>query len=529
MKPPLLSLKEKIGQLFMIGFHGTSPADSLVDFVETNNIGSVLLFSRNIDTIPQVIELNGTLHSLAKVPPLIYTDQEGGSIVRFKEMAATVVSPMGLAATGQPEYAETAGRLIGEDMDICGVDGVLAPVLDVNVEEDNPVIGLRSFSDQPEQVVEYAERFCRGLSDSGILACGKHYPGHGAAKADSHLEIPVIPVSRPYFTEYCLHPFDALARQGIDALMTGHLIFPEISPDLATFSPYLIRELLREKLGYQGVVFTDCLEMKAVIDHYSPEAIVLDTMAAGVDVLVASHTPDFQAELLEILVFYATKKSVIEEKRIDESLERILTLKQKRWPRLVRPVRPAPPGDTTPVTARKNIALEREIADQSVTLIKNSLGVVPLGKSKRVLVLEWRRRISGPGVAEKEDQSMIGTVSARYLANCEHLLLNPGESLAEDLESRLKNFSYVIALIYSRTGENDYYQTRAVRTLLGLRKDTVIVSLENPYEIKKFPFVDTFLVTYGYRLIQIEALFKILTGVIPPQGKLPLKLPPWQP
>jgi beta-N-acetylhexosaminidase len=361
-----LSLREKTGQLFMIGFHGTSLPEDLIEFIETNHIGFVILFSRNIDSIPQVVELNAAIHSLGKVPPLIYTDQEGGTIVRFNEMASTVVSPMGIAAAGSPEYAETAGRIIGEDMQICGIDGVFAPVLDVNLEENNPVIGIRSFSDQPEVVIEYAGKFCRGLNGTGTLACGKHYPGHGAAKVDSHLGIPIITLSRPDFMDSCFQPFEALAKQDIDSMLTAHVLFPEISKEIATFSPHLVRELLREKAGYNGVVFTDCLEMKAIIDNFSTEDIVLKAIEAGIDVMVPSHTFAFQEELLDILWFY-TKKGRIEEKRIDESLTRILTLKNKRFPDLTAARKPGPPK-TTGIQIRKNIAVEREIADGSVTL-----------------------------------------------------------------------------------------------------------------------------------------------------------------
>ncbi|UCH93529.1 MAG: beta-N-acetylhexosaminidase [Candidatus Aminicenantes bacterium] len=522
MKHLSLSLKEKIGQLFMIGFKGTSLPDYLIKFIRTNHIGFVILFSRNIESIAQVIELNDTIHSLGKVPPLIYTDQEGGTIVRFNEMAATVVSAMGIAATGNPEYAETAGRLIGEDMHICGIDGVLAPVLDVNLEENNPVIGIRSFSDQPGVVVEYAEKFCQGLSGKKILACGKHYPGHGAARADSHLEIPVIPISQQDFTDYCFQPFETMAKQDIDSMMTAHILFPGISQDIATFSTYLIRELLREKAGYKGVVFTDCLEMKAVIEHFSPEDIVLKAINAGIDVMVSSHTFDFQEELLDILLFY-TKKGTIEEKRIDESLTRILALKNKRFPGLTAATRPEQPK-TTGIQIRKNIAAEREIADHAVTLLRNHLGILPMEKDKKTLVLEWTRSIKGPSVAENEEQSMIERISAQYLENREHLLLKPDEPLPGEMESQLKNYVYIIVFIYSRTGKIDYYQTGAVKKLLYHRKDAIIVSLENPYEIKKFSSVDTYLVTYGFRMVQVEALFKVLTGQIVPSGKLPVKI-----
>ena len=506
----------------MIGFHGTSLPDYLLKFIETNHIGFVILFSRNIDSIPQAVELNGAIHSLGKVPPLIYTDQEGGTIVRFNEMAATVVSPMGIAAAGNPEYAETAGKIIGEDMQICGIDGVFAPVLDVNIEENNPVIGIRSFSDQPEVVIQYAEKFCRGLSHSGTLACGKHYPGHGAAKADSHLEIPLITLSRQDFMESCFQPFEALAKQEIDSMLTAHVLFPGISQEIATFSPYMVRELLREEAKYNGVVFTDCLEMKAIIDNFSTEDIVLNAIDAGIDVMVPSHTFDFQEELLDILWFYA-KKGTIEEKRIDESLTRILALKNKRFPGLTAPGKPEQ-KETTGIQIRKNIALEREIADRSITLLRNSLGVLPIERNKKTLVLEWTRSITGPSIAENEGQTMIERISGQFLENREHMLLKPGEPLPEKLETRLKNYSYIIVFIYSRTGKIDHLQTEAVKKLLYHRKDAVIVSLENPYEIKKFPFVDTYLVTYGFRLVQVEALFKVLFGNIIPSGKLPVKI-----
>jgi len=517
-----LSLREKIGQLFMIGFHGTSLPDGLIKFIETNHIGFVILFSRNIDSIPQVVELNAAIHSLGKVPPLIYTDQEGGTIVRFNEMASTVVSPMGIAAAGSPEYAETAGRIIGEDMQICGIDGVFAPVLDVNLEENNPVIGIRSFSDQPEVVIEYAGRFCQGLNSSGTLACGKHYPGHGAAKADSHLEIPVIMISKPDFMDSCFKPFEALAKQDIDSMLTAHVLFPEISKEIATFSPHIVRELLREEAGYNGVVFTDCLEMKAIIDNFSTEDIVLKAIDAGIDVMVPSHTFAFQEELLDILWFY-TKKGRIEEKRIDESLTRILTLKNKRFPDLTAARKQEPPK-TTGIQIRKNIAAEREIADRAVTLLRNNLGVLPVDRNKNTLVLEWARSIKGPSIAENEGQSMIERISTDYLENREHMLLKPNEPLPEKLEVQLKNYSYIIVFIYSRTGKIDHHQTEAVKKLLHHRKDAIIVSLENPYEIKKFPSVDTYLVTYGFRMVQVEALFKVLTGEIVPSGKLPVKI-----
>jgi beta-N-acetylhexosaminidase len=159
-----------------------------------------------------------------------------------------------------------------------------------------------------------------------------------------------------------------------------------------------------------------------------------------------------------------------------------------------------------------------------VTLLRNRAGVLPIEKSKKVLVLEWARLISGPSIAEQEKQSVIGEISGKYLANRDLDVLKPDEPLPGRLIHRFNDYSYIIACIYSRTGEIDRYQTEAVKTLLQLRKDAVIVSLEAPYEIKKFPSVDTFLVTYGFRKVQVEALFKVLTGAIKPTGRLPVEI-----
>jgi beta-N-acetylhexosaminidase len=270
------------------------------------------------------------------------------------------------------------------------------------------------------------------------------------------------------------------------------------------------------------VVFTDCLEMNAVMNNFSREDIIFNSMNAGIDVMTASRTFDFQAELLEILWFYA-KNGTIEEKRIDESLERILTLKNKHWPGLVLNRKEKPPANTG-FQIRKNIAVEREIAGQSITLLRNTLNILPMAKDKKALVLEWTRSITGPSAAENEGRSMIQRISAEFLENREHVLLDPGKPLPGKLLTRLNNYDYIIVFIYSRAGKIDHSQTTAVKKLLGLRRDAVIVSLENPYEIKKFPLVDTFLVTYGFRMVQVEALFKVLTGQVVPSGKLPVNI-----
>ncbi len=518
-----MTISEKIGQLFMIGFYGTRLPENVREFIRSRNIGFVILFSRNIESISQVQELTAAIHRIGETPPLIYTDQEGGGIVRFGELAATAISAMGLAATGNPQNAWQAGNLIGRDMKACGIDGIFAPVLDVNVAADNPVIGIRAYADEPETVIAYATQFMHGVQASGILTCGKHYPGHGAAVVDSHLEIPEIPVSQEFFNTYCLSPFRVLARSGIDGMMTSHVRFPLLAPDIAGFSPYLVQQLLRDQIGFNGVVFSDCLEMKAVRDHFSPAEIVEMGINAGLDVFVPSHSLDFQEELLDRLESLVIK-GIIPEKRITESVERILALRARQSSLMAKMNQ----GSLLQRGIRENLAMERQLAAESVTLLRNDAGLLPLQAGRKVLLLEWQKTIVGPSIMENDTRSMVGRLAREYLEDGEVITLKPEaeDSLPDSLEARLteNKDEYLLAFIYSRAGQAGQHQTEMVQRVLTLRPDTIIISLETPYEIKKYPGAATFLVTYGFRMVQVEALFQILTGKSVPTGKLPVEI-----
>lgn len=523
-----LSLKEKIGQLFMFGFKGTEITDETRRLIDTNNIGFIILFARNIETISQVKELTREIHALGKVPPFIYTDQEGGTVVQFKELAATVVSPMGLAAGGVPRNARKAGQIIGAEMKALGVDGVLAPSLDVNYEENNPIIGIRSFSDDPETVETYAAEFAAGLNEKAVACCGKHYPGHGGTTADSHLEIPEVAVSPEYFSYYCYLPFFTAARAGFDAIMTGHLLFPAISPRIATFCPYFIRQLLREIAGYNGVVMSDCLEMKAVKENFSPADMVKNAMDAGLDLMIASHSPDFQAELLDAL-YTQVKKGVIPERRIDESLERILKLKEK-YP----PLSPTA-LNRTKSTIRIHRAAEKKIADQSITILRNRKDIIPINPGARTLIIEWGKVQATMPASSATNVSYLARVAGQFLENVDIEILdlplagndeqgNPAAYIPETLKGKLKDYDQIIAALYSRSPNIEQLQAGPVKELLGLRSDAIVVALGNPYDIRNFPLVDTYVVSYGFREVQVEALFRVLTGVIKPTGQLPIQI-----
>lgn len=515
-----LSLREKIGQLFMVGFPGTEPDSEYRRFINRNNIGFVILFSRNIQSVSQVIDLSNDLHALGAASPFIFTDQEGGTVVQFKEMAATLVSPMGIAASGNPKNSRIAGRIVGKELSACGIDGVLAPVLDVNIEEGNPIIGIRSYSDDPEMVIRFAGAFLEGLNLSGMAGCGKHYPGHGATREDSHLEIPRVDMSESDFREYCFKPFWALAGSGIDSIMTAHVLYVGISEEPATFSPYLINHLLRKVAGYRGVVISDCLEMQAVKAQFSPAEIVEKAMGAGIDVLTVSHHLDFQEELFNRLLFQV-KRGFISEKRIDESLKRVLRLK-KKFNHLGQ--RKRRDFQTSGYRLRNHRHLEQKIADQSITVLCNQRNAIPLGSIGKILILEWEKVRATQVLSEAENVSMLARIAKDYFEQAEVRILKLDGSLPDDIQSHMEQFDAVIAGLYSRNPELERIQSDGLNRLLCLREDIIAVSLGNPYDIRNFSAVQTCLATYGFREIQIEALFRVMRGDIPASGHLPVEI-----
>lgn len=520
MKHIKLSLEEKIGQCMMVGFSGTSLPDNIKDFIEKNSIGFVILFSRNIETPGQVATLTNSIHALGKVMPWIWIDQEGGTVVQFKELAATAVSPMGMAASGDIQNARRAANIIAREMSACGIDGILAPSLDINVEPSNPIIGIRAFSDDPAQVIDFAEAFLKGLREAKVAACGKHFPGHGWSTRDSHLEIPRTDISPEYFFHYSYPPFAALSRLKIDAIMTAHVWFRQLSDSIATFSEGLVEGLLRKRAGFSGVIFSDCLEMRAVKDHYSAEEIVKKAINAGVDVLTPSHSLDFQQEIMSSFVSLVNK-GIISQNRLDQSVDRILKLKQTFQSLFKRNSRSP---DQAEKKARSQIQLEQQIADTSVTLLRNRQQLIPIKKCNRLLILEWDKVKATMPLSRAEETIFLAETASRYFPQMDVEILKLNGGIPIKLKSRLKNYSHIICGLYSRSPESEKIQARALNKILRIRRDVIVTALGNPYDIRHFPAVDTYIVTYGFRKVQIEALFRVLSGRIIAAGKLPVEI-----
>jgi len=312
------------GQLLFVGFEGTEAPAELVDRVRAGSVGGVVLFARNLESPEQVRALTTELHAAApsEAPLVVSIDQEGGRVQRLPEPWTRWPS-MREAARGGPAEVERVGAAIGLELSDAGIDLDFAPVVDVATNPANDVIGDRSFGGDPETVGELGAALIRGLQSSGVAACAKHVPGHGDTVEDSHHALPVLDHDRARLEAVELPPFAAAVGAGVASLLTAHVLLPRLDPDApATLSPVL-RELIREGLGFEGVVFSDDLDMAAVAERFTPAEIVERAAASGVDVLLACRDPERQRALADALE-QAPRAS------LEASLSRVRELK-RRW------------------------------------------------------------------------------------------------------------------------------------------------------------------------------------------------------
>jgi beta-N-acetylhexosaminidase len=330
LAPSRLTSREKIGQLFMIGFLGTSVTPDLASFIKTYKPGGVILFSRNLESVEQMVDLTNDLQTCSRHSPLLISiDQEGGRVSRLPK-GFTIFPPCNLLGRhNSTELAYAAAATIAKELRAVGVNMNMAPVLDVNSNPDNPVIGDRAFGTTPDVVCELGGATAEGLQDNRVIACGKHFPGHGDTNADSHKELPVVEASRERLEAIEFPPFRRAVQRGVASMMTAHVLYRALDPELpATLSPAIITDFLRQELRYDGVVLTDDLEMHAIIDHYGVEDAAVRAVLAGCDVLLICQDRDREVAAFDA-VEQAVASSTISIERLDLSAGRIAKLKDR--------------------------------------------------------------------------------------------------------------------------------------------------------------------------------------------------------
>lgn len=332
-----MNTRQLCGQLLVVGFEGTTLPSELAERFSKGELGGVILFKRNLPSLPVVHELTSAVVDVCQddLPPFIGVDQEGGRVTRLPEPFSKLPPMRVLGRIGDAALVRRAAAVVGSELGALGFNLNFAPVLDVDSNPDNPVIGDRAFSSNSDTVARLGRAFIEGLQGAGVLACGKHFPGHGDTNKDSHVELPHVAHDKARLDQLELPPFRTASLREVAALMTAHVVYDELDPAVpATFSFRICKALLRSEIGFRGVLFSDDLEMRALSDRFSMEESAVNAVRAGCDALLVCAGRDAPERALAALVEKADADPGFRQ-RCEEALNRALSARRKCPPRPV--------------------------------------------------------------------------------------------------------------------------------------------------------------------------------------------------
>lgn len=516
-----MSLEEKAGQLIIAGIPGTRPEDGGADLVRRLRLGGVVYLAANVERPEQVLALSQGLQRVAPpgLPLLVAIDHEGGLVMRLREPVTPLPDAMAIGATGDAGLARRAGAVAAAELLAMGINVNLAPVLDVNDNPANPVIGRRSFGDRPAEVAALGVAYLEGLQAGGVLASAKHFPGHGHADVDSHLALPVVERSLGWLTAIDLAPFRAAVAADVATIMTAHVVYPALDPDRpATLSPIILRNLLRDQLGFRGPILTDALGMAAISRDYRAGEAAVRSLQAGADVaLVVDDAEDVHAAIVA-----AVRDGRLASAQLEESVRRVVRLKLRMRDRWTAP----PPLSV--IGSLEHQAVAAEIGRRAVTAVRDREGWLPLAQGSRVLVVQPTVLPSGErGLAAALRRAGAGEVTEVVVA------LRDSDAKARARDEALAAAPRVDAVVvatywadpWSGPGSDPAWQRETIAVLRATGVPVIVAATSDPYDIMSFPDVPAYLACYGATPAQLDGLAEVLMGRAPPTGRLPVALP----
>jgi beta-N-acetylhexosaminidase len=526
--------EQKAGQVMLVGLDPTATGarytaltTEMAEQVAALHLGGVVYFERNVGAPDELARLSADLQRTASdngAPGLIVSiDQEGGRVVRMREKRGYTEAPsaMALGATGDPANARAIAALLAGEMRACGINMDLAPVVDVNNNARNPVIGTRSFGADPQAVAECGVAFIEGLQSGGVMAVAKHFPGKGDTGVDSHFALPTVPHPRGRLEAVEFVPFLAAMRAGVTGIMSSHVCFPAIEPTeglAGTLSPRVMTGLIRGEMGYDGLLLTDSLEMGALATSgYPVPRAAVAALRAGADLLCISHGFELHREVHAALM-QAVRDGVVAQERLDAAVRRILAAKQRHG--LLDPGRRVEPGSTTGVGAPGSLEFTRKVAAQAVTLVRDRAPLLPLRVAMPLFVVEFARL--GDPASGLSEPVFVPRLTAAF--GGEGVVFHDqigGEEIAS-LAARCEGKTVVVAT--SDAGRHPW-QAELVRALCAGGAPVIAIAASGPYDLAWYPEVGTYLATYGQNPPTMDALLAVLAGRAPARGNLPVQLP----
>lgn len=540
-----MSLEEKVGQLFVMRVYGhsaTEPDQADIDLnlketgvrtaaelVAKYHVGGIIYFAwaHNTRDPHQIADLSNGIQraGLAQdtpVPLLISTDQEHGIVARVGKPVTLVPGAMALGAGGSRSAARKAARIAGAELAAMGITQNYAPVADVNVNPANPVIGVRSFGADPQAVAGMVAAQVKGYQGAGIAATAKHFPGHGDTRDDSHYSLPTIHHTAEQWEELDAPPFRAAIAADIDSIMTAHIVVPALdkSEDPATLSRPILTGVLRERLGYDGVVVTDSLAMAGVRQKYGDDRVPVLALLAGCDQLL--NPPDLPVAWNAVLK--AVRDGELSTERVEESILRILLLKARLG--LFRDPYVSHEGVDRTVGVRSHLAAADRIADGTTTLLANASGLLPLGRRTHRNVLVVGADPASPTASTGPPTTVIAEALGElgFTATALSTGITPTPAKIKEAVAAAKGRDAVIVGTYNVSATSP--QRTLVRELAATGVPVVALAIRNPYDIAQLAGTGfgASVAAYSWTDVELRAAVRVITGHTAPRGKLPVPI-----
>ncbi|OSD03667.1 glycoside hydrolase family 3 protein [Trametes coccinea BRFM310] len=549
--------KREIGQHFVFGFQGHEINEDIKTLIRDYYLGNVILMKRNVQSSAQVHRIVHELQSLAKEagherPLMIGIDQENGLVSAFstaatEEAGTQFPGAMALAATGSTELASAVSTATAKELRAVGINWVYSPVADINTDPRNPVIGVRSFGDDPATVARYVQAVSAALTAEGVAPSAKHFPGHGNTHVDSHLSLPRILVDKEQLKTTELVPFDAVAQDGIASIMTGHMALPLVTGDdtPCSLSHAITTDLLRGELGYEDVIVTDCLEMEAVAEKYGSEGGAVLSLEAGADVAMICHTFKRHVGAIEA-TYAAVQDGRLSMEALKASGARVARMKDKfagTWDEVLTPF----DAERVVDMKKEHLLLSGRAYLAAISHIPNSRPFIRLSNSGPAILFTPRMESINLAVDDAEGQLRDGAGRirntagpsflafaasvSRRVAAVEHVVYAPGDELSDALKENLRAATSVV--FATRNGfEKGAWQIDTLRKVIdtvhsgdgGLQK-MVAVSTCAPYDLLvagDLPVAA--LATYEFTIPALEAVTAAIYGEVEIAGKIPVKV-----
>ncbi len=523
----VLTLREKCAQMVMSWSKGFNADTNSAEFkridklVKESNIGGIIFFQGETASEQKMIN---RLQKDSRIPLLISSDFERGLGSRIED-AVEFPYNMAVAATGNIFYAYEMGRAIANDSKALGVRQNLAPVADVNNNPLNPIINIRSFSEDKEIVSSYTIAFIAGSKNERVITTAKHFPGHGNTQVDSHLDLPVINGTRSQLFQNELVPFVQSIKAGVQSIMVGHLYVPALQGENkipSSLSKAVVTDLLQNEINFDGLIVTDALNMNAVTKYFSVVDAAVMAVNAGNDILLMPPDDKLTISALED----AVKDSLISEERINHSVRKIMAA--KRWLELQAGVTQSGQVSVIDSIRNNNYKLADEIAKKSITLLRNEGNVIPIDTSASI-------KVGCITITDglKTDKKQIFSKLTEHLFKKIKAIFIDRKSTGRDYSNALRIIrgSDIIFLpVFMRLrSENDSlmlaYHEKFIKEILRSKKTVIVISLDDPYLLSVLPSAKVYLCSYGGAEVSQKAAFDAVTGRINITGKLPISIP----